>query len=89
MSSISTACANARTIKWLGRQSPEMAGLLRESYAKHLSIPVSQTCETFTSNEELAWVYQAFAREIDELSNPGSRAIGAAATILHRGALSS
>lgn len=70
-SSILLAARNARTLRWLSGQCPEMLDLMRETYASDLGIPVAQVNRSFESNEELSWVYQAFAAEIDELTRAG------------------
>ncbi len=65
MSPVLIAARNARALRWLAAQSPDMIQIMREAYAKHLSIPANQTNSTFASNEELAWVYGQFGHEID------------------------
>lgn len=71
MTAIQTAHLNSLTLKWLGKQSPALIGLMREHYAEFLKIPVDQTKSQFTSNEELAWVFAQFGSEIRQLAFDG------------------
>lgn len=52
------------TLRWLHAQTPDLIGIMREYYADHLEMPIIEVCETFESDDELAWVWAQFGREI-------------------------
>lgn len=66
MMAVQIASRNARTLRWLSVQTPELIKLMREYYASYLDVPLREVCSSFTSNAELRWVYCQFAADITE-----------------------
>ena len=66
MMAVQIASRNARTLRWLAIQSPEMIQLMREYYSDYLNVPLREVCSSFTSNAELHWVHDQFTNDIEE-----------------------
>jgi len=65
---IEQAIQNAKTLRWLAIQKSDLLHLIRENYAAFLRCPFDETCEDFTSDEDLAFIYNNFKIDIEELN---------------------